>query len=92
VETQMEMLGAYRKDRTTLHIEKPVQGDLYVDVCLVRLTRHRRLRLPPHPRSGRSPEPLPAPVIQHLATSGPSSRFDTPRASPAIRAARRRRL
>jgi len=32
VDTQMEMLGAYRKDRTTLHIEDPVEADLHVDV------------------------------------------------------------
>ena len=32
VETQMEMLGAYREDRKTLHINDPVEADLHVDV------------------------------------------------------------
>jgi hypothetical protein len=32
VGTQMEMLGAYRKDRTTLHLEQPVASDLFLDV------------------------------------------------------------
>jgi hypothetical protein len=32
VDSQMEMLGAYRKDRQTLHIEDPIEADLHVDV------------------------------------------------------------
>jgi hypothetical protein len=28
----MEMLGAYRKDRRTLHIDDPVEADLHVNV------------------------------------------------------------
>jgi hypothetical protein len=32
VETQMEMLGAYREDRRRLHIEAPIEADLHVDV------------------------------------------------------------
>lgn len=32
VNTRMEMLGIYRKDGTTLHIEDPVQADLHVSV------------------------------------------------------------
>lgn len=32
VETQMEMLGIYRKNRRDLHIEHPVGADLHVDV------------------------------------------------------------
>lgn len=32
VESQMEMLGVYRKDRRRLHIEHPVEADLHVNV------------------------------------------------------------
>lgn len=32
VETQMEMLGAYREDRRRLHIEAPIEADLHVNV------------------------------------------------------------
>jgi hypothetical protein len=32
VNTRMEMLGIYRKDRRTLHIEAPVRADLHVNV------------------------------------------------------------
>ena len=32
VGTQMEILGAYRKDRQTLHLENPVRTDLFLDV------------------------------------------------------------
>jgi hypothetical protein len=31
-ETRMEMLGAYRKDRRTLHIDDPIEADLHVYV------------------------------------------------------------
>lgn len=32
VDSQMEMLGAYRKDRRTLHLDEPVEADLHVNV------------------------------------------------------------
>jgi hypothetical protein len=32
VETEMEMMGAYRKDRKTLHINDPVEADLHAYV------------------------------------------------------------
>lgn len=32
VDSQMEMMGAYRKDRRTLHVEAPIEADLHVPV------------------------------------------------------------
>ncbi|HMA92422.1 MAG TPA: S41 family peptidase, partial [Polyangiaceae bacterium] len=32
VDTQMEMFGAYRKDRRALHIDHPIEADLHVNV------------------------------------------------------------
>ncbi|HYJ07641.1 MAG TPA: hypothetical protein VEX18_01495, partial [Polyangiaceae bacterium] len=58
VGTQMEMLGAYRKDRTTLHLEQPVAGDLFLDVWsdspgTEGYVYRRLLELVDHPRPSR---------------------------------------
>jgi hypothetical protein len=61
VETQMELLGAYRKDRKTLHLEQPVRGDLFLDVWsdspgTEGYVYRRLLALVDQPRQGSRPE------------------------------------